>query len=428
MEWLFEDLLLNFLFLLFFLLLIPIVLEQSTASKKSKKTIMLFTFLLTIISCLTFPILSEDGYIFDLRYVGTIIGGLYGGVPATIVIWVVTNLYRFLFGGTGAWLNLAFTTSHAILLLYILRYFRRSPKLTKLMIGTVIAFTSSLLVAIVISLSYLSFSLFNIAVYIFAQTIAVAIIIYITEIIYETALLRLRTEKMDLVSQLASSISHEVRNPLTVVRGFLQLLSQTDLPHKKKQEYLNIAIEEIDRANSIIGDYLTFAKPQAAETKLLDTKKELIRALDVITPLANMNSVSIEAKIHSFMIYGESQLFQQCILNITKNCIEAMPNGGTLTLQTKLDNNNVILCISDTGVGMTEEQKSRLGEPYFTTKGKKGTGLGMMTVFRIIESLDGTLSITSELNKGSIFCIRVPLVKQKAITKNEEEVAAVYES
>ncbi|MDG5786209.1 HAMP domain-containing sensor histidine kinase [Evansella sp. AB-P1] len=411
MEFDIQALLLNILILLFFLLFIPLILEQCNTSNKKKKFFMLISVNLAIISCISFPVIETGGKIFDLRYVATIIGGLYGGIPASISIWIVTVTYRIFFGGDGIILNVLIASMHFAFLIILFKKFTYSSKIKKLIIGTGYSIVTSMLTVAFIgwyineAMLYLGFT------YMISLSITVLLIIYITEIMNETSRLKIRTEKMDLVSQLASSISHEVRNPLTVVRGFLQLMSQVDLTKEKRDEYLKISIEEIDRANNIIKDYLSFAKPNSIKTELLDVNQELSRSLDVITPLANMNSVSIKTNINTSFIYGEKQLFQQCLLNIKKNCIEAMPNGGTLEIESKEFYDQVVISISDTGIGMTEEHLNRLGEPYFTTKGKKGTGLGMMSVFRIIESMNGTLHITSELQKGSKFSIQFPKIK-----------------
>lgn len=258
------------------------------------------------------------------------------------------------------------------------------------------------------------------------QITAVAIIIYFQELMKEMLFMKremIHGEKMEMVNHLASSISHEVRNPLTVVKGFLQLMKDTNLSEKKRKEFLNISIDEIDRANKIIGEYLAFAKPAQEQQTYLNIKDELDKTVEVITPLANMNSVTVEIEEidSSLWVLGEKQLLQQCLLNITKNCVEAMPSGGALSIKAKKEKNRLSLTIADTGVGMTEEQLKRIGEPYFSTKGENGTGLGMMTSFRIIHSMSGSIKITSELNRGSQFKIRIPLVNEKRINKRKNK-------
>lgn len=150
----------------------------------------------------------------------------------------------------------------------------------------------------------------------------------------------------------------------------------------------------------------------------MDVKQELYKAINIITPLANMNCIEVETRIETFYIYGDSQLFQQCLLNITKNCIEAMQESGKLSIETWEKNWQLIITIADTGKGMTPDQLSRLGEPYFTTKGREGTGLGMMAVLQIVEMMNGELKVTSKVNEGTNFYLSFP------IEREYDEVAA----
>ncbi|ADU29169.1 ATP-binding protein [Evansella cellulosilytica] len=423
MAWGFDDLLLNILFILFFLLFVPLILDQINTSHSKKKWIMIVSFNLAVISCMIFPIIYEDGILADLRYLAVLVGGLYGGWIANVSLLLTNIIFRFVFDGPGTYTNIILATLHFLLITFTYRQFKLLSKTKKIIFSSTLALLSSAVTIGIILIAFDNFiTIYTGLFFIVLQTLCIALIIYITEIMRETRMLKIRTEKMELVSQLASSISHEVRNPLTVVRGFLQLLQQVELPKKKKEEYVKLAISEIDRAESIIGDYLTFAKPSKEKEEFLNTKEELERALEVIKPLANMNSVAIETAFHPCWIRGDKQLFQQCLLNITKNCIEAMPNGGTLRIHTHFDGNKVVIHVSDNGIGMTEEQQRRLGEPYYTTKGKKGTGLGMMVAFRIIENFNGSISVSSELHKGTTFTLCLP-----TLNTDTEEVASTKE-
>ena len=174
-------------------------------------------------------------------------------------------------------------------------------------------------------------------------------------------------EKIEVVGHLAASISHEVRNPLTVSRGFMQLLLQSERVNYKDRQYIQIAIEEIDRAEAIITDYLTFAKPAPEHVEKLNVKTEIERVIDILRPLANMSSIEIQAFLLPFAVKGERQKFQQCLLNVMKNAIEAMPNGGTLRINVSIDKDYVLIHISDTGVGMTKEQIELAKKIGYTT-------------------------------------------------------------
>jgi two-component system sporulation sensor kinase B len=135
-----------------------------------------------------------------------------------------------------------------------------------------------------------------------------------------------------VVSHLAASISHEVRNPLTSTRGFLHLLNESKSITEVERGYLTVAMQELDHAEKIIRDYLTFAKPSPEKIENLNLEKEIERAITFIVPLANMNAVELSSELESCCIKGNSGLFQQVLVNILKNGIEAMPSCGTLSV------------------------------------------------------------------------------------------------
>jgi two-component system, sporulation sensor kinase B len=222
----------------------------------------------------------------------------------------------------------------------------------------------------------------------------------------------IKAEKLQMVNHLAASISHEVRNPLTVSRGFIQLLSE-EMNHDKRKEFVDIALKELDRATDIINDYLTFAKPAIGKNEEINIIEEIQRCVNVISPLATMHGVEIiqtinETKQDQMIMMGDRKRFQQCLINIIKNGIESMKtNGGKLHIHLSSSQDKVQIEISDQGVGMSQEQMNRLGQPYFTTK-EKGTGLGMMVSYSIIKGMNGTIGVNSEVGKGTCFKLSLP--------------------
>lgn len=412
-----ETLLLNVLLLTLIFLFIPLLVERNPIliSYQKKKWLHIILAALAIIISMLFPINFGDSIIFDLRMVALIVGGLYGGISGSLFLLAITIISRFVIGvNTGAFSNIVTSTIVVLFLVIVTNYFNQVPMKKKLIIGSILAFFTGVWVIIVHSaFLHLLFPNGFLSLYLLLLIGTSTVIIYVTEIIREMSFLHKRVvkaEKMEIVSHLASSISHEVRNPLAVVRGFLQMMSQNELPEEKRKEFISICIGEIDRANDIIRNYLTFAKPTPDRIEILDIKQELKKAIGIITPLANMNSIIIETDIeNSYFIKGDQQLIQQCLLNITKNCIEAMPESGKLFIKTIVESDQLIIEIKDTGVGMTEEQLSRIGEPYFTTKGREGTGLGMLSVMKIIEMFNGQLNVSSKINEGTTFRIVFPL-------------------
>nr|WP_285856835.1 HAMP domain-containing sensor histidine kinase [Mesobacillus subterraneus] len=251
------------------------------------------------------------------------------------------------------------------------------------------------------------------------------LISYSIETIRQSLLIRqklAKADKIEAVSHLSAAISHEVRNPLTTVKGFLQLLGEQSYPEEKKQEFIQIAVQELERAEEVINDYLTFARPALEKVEDIDVEKEMNQVLNVLNPLANLNGVKIKRKYSpGLKISGDRSKFQQGFINLIKNGLEAMPDGGELTVQTFNTGHVVHILVRDTGIGMTEEQMARLGEPYYTTKGQQGTGLGMMVTFSIIRAMKGKVEIKSQPGKGTTFHIRFNITNDRYKNGNPSE-------
>jgi len=372
---------------------------------------------LAIVLCILFPIDVMNGYIMDLRLVALTIAGLYGGISTSILLGGVTVIFRFLVGGVGAVATLILVSVFLLFLILMNNIFHNSSRKNKVIVGSSLSLFAAVLAILNSTIIFgATFSWIFIIIYFTLTFCTTALIIYLYEIFQENLLINkrlLKAEKMDVVSHLAASISHEVRNPLTVVRGFLQMMEQKDISEEKKNAYLKISIEEIDRANNIIRNYLTFAKPSPEKLKIISIEQLIYNTIPIITPLANLNSVTIDIKTtNDYFFEGDEQIFQQCLINIMKNCIEAMPKSGNLSIKTTKKDSVFLIIITDNGNGMTKEQLSRLGEPYFTTKGREGTGLGMMAAFNIIETMKGKLNVTSKLNEGTNFYIELPIVEK----------------
>jgi len=219
-----------------------------------------------------------------------------------------------------------------------------------------------------------------------------------------------KTERMRILSEMAASIAHEIRNPLQVTRGFLQLLSGK--ASEESQNHFGIAISELDRAAAIISDYLTFAKPEQEEMVAMDVKQQLDSIAMIIHPMVMLNGGELQVDASDpLTIVGSPSKFKQALINILKNSAESLQDNGKIEVKAYEEDSAVIIRISDNGQGMDEEQLSKLGSPYFSMK-TKGTGLGLMVTFRIVEVMQGTLEFRSEIGKGTEATIRFPLVSQ----------------
>jgi signal transduction histidine kinase len=217
----------------------------------------------------------------------------------------------------------------------------------------------------------------------------------ITEMKMTEELLR-NTEKLVFAGQIAVSIAHEIRNPMTTVKGMLQLSSKTTNPH-----YYNLMMSELERMNAIVGEFLILGRPQAVQYKEELCGNILLEVLSVFEMQFAMNGIQIQSDIKEQQtIRCDRDQVKQVILNILKNAMEALPYGGEINIQLDVVDGYQRLRFADNGVGMTDEVLQRIGQPFHTTR-RDGNGLGMMIVDKIISSHNGRLVLSSELGVGT---------------------------
>lgn len=219
-----------------------------------------------------------------------------------------------------------------------------------------------------------------------------------------------RAEKMNAIGQLAASVAHEIRNPMTVVKGFLQIFKSKKELSEEEQTFVKLMIEEMDRAETIINDYLSLAKPDMESTERVNASELANKAMDLMNSYAMM-SKNIELKIvteDEVNVTGNRSELQQVLINILKNGIEAMKDGGSLILRVYKNEQYGVFEIKDSGIGMTKEELERLGTAFYSLK-EKGTGMGLMVCYQIIERMKGKIDVISEKGRGTTFSISVPL-------------------
>ncbi|MGZ4161362.1 MAG: PAS domain-containing protein [Neobacillus sp.] len=217
-----------------------------------------------------------------------------------------------------------------------------------------------------------------------------------------------RQDKLAAVGQLAAGVAHEIRNPLTSMRGYAEFL-QLDEQDPERLEFLGIILDEIERVNTIVEDFMVLAKPKAVELEeknVVPVIKNVVSLLEFEARKKNV-SLTFDCNQEIIQIECDENRLKQVFLNFIKNGIEAMPNGGELHVKTIIHDNNVQISIQATGVGIPKEKLKNLGEPFYTTK-KNGNGLGLMVSFKIIESHNGKVFVESEPNKGTTFNILLP--------------------
>ncbi|AIQ44929.1 hypothetical protein R70723_02665 [Paenibacillus sp. FSL R7-0273] len=223
-------------------------------------------------------------------------------------------------------------------------------------------------------------------------------------------------ERLTLVGQMAAGITHEIRNPMAVVRGFLQLMREKS--PGELDSYYQIVMDELDRANGIINDFLSLAQSRVSDKELV----QLQHIIEELSPLlwadANLRGQSIELNTCAALPLLKLNVreIKQLILNLSRNAMEAMDAKGVLTLETRMNSGTIELTVRDTGSGIAQDKLTDLFIPFLTTK-SQGTGLGLPLCLSIVERHNGTISVESVVGEGTAFTIALPY------EANEENLA-----
>lgn len=224
-------------------------------------------------------------------------------------------------------------------------------------------------------------------------------------------------DRLNIVGEMAAGIAHEIRNPLTTVKGLLQFMSRKkDLMNHK--DNFDLMIKEINRANAIITEFLSLSKNKAMNFQ----KINLNTILQDIYPLLQANALYYDCKVLLNLknipnLLLDKNSVHQLILNMVQNSIDAMPNGGIIHISTLQNDHNVILTIKDSGTGISEDIQDNLFTPFFTTK-ETGTGLGLAICSRIVHRHKATMTLDSKLGEGTTFIITFPFIESDNKIKN----------
>lgn len=217
-----------------------------------------------------------------------------------------------------------------------------------------------------------------------------------------------KSDTLSVVGELAAGIAHEIRNPMTALKGFIQLLQSS--VQEDFSSYFTIISSELKRIDTIITEFLVLAKPQAIQYQEKDLNVIVKDTIDLLNAESVLYNIDIKTN------YSDENLFLRCepnqlkqvFINIIKNAIESMGNGGTVKVTTKPYKDGFInIIMEDEGGGIPKEKLKKLGEPFYTTK-DRGTGLGLMVSYKIIEEHQGWIEVKSTEGKGSIFSIFLP--------------------
>lgn len=222
----------------------------------------------------------------------------------------------------------------------------------------------------------------------------------------------LASGRLVAVGELTASMAHEFNNPLGIILGFAHgLLAEMD-PADAHYHHVEIIVEEASRCERLVQELLEFGRPKTAEFALTDIEQIVRRTVDLVQPHATKNHVETLMHIEDRLppIHADAQQLQQVVLNLCLNAVDAMPNGGTLTVGASFDGaNQVTVTVADTGIGIDAEILPRIFQPFFTSKKRRGLGLGLPICDRIVKSHSGQIDVSSAPGRGTIFKIGLPL-------------------
>ncbi len=214
----------------------------------------------------------------------------------------------------------------------------------------------------------------------------------------------------------AAELAHEIRNPLTTIKGFLELLKPS-LRDMGRDEYADIALNEIERVNDIINHFLNDIKPNQCNKELLSINEILMNIVKLFESESKIKNIEllIDFSEEDIQISIDKNAFKQVLINLIKNAIEAIEENSThtgfITIRTEKDEQQVFIHIIDNGCGMSSDTINQLFTPFYTTK-TNGTGIGLSVCKDIIDYYKGNISIVTDQNKGSKFTVALPLSKE----------------
>ncbi|MBM7662292.1 two-component system sporulation sensor kinase B [Bacillus mesophilus] len=220
-----------------------------------------------------------------------------------------------------------------------------------------------------------------------------------------------QSERLKTTGQLSAAVAHEIRNPLTVVSGFLQLFKQDSTLSEEQKGHCTLMINELNTAEQVISQFLTLAKPDKEKvTEAVDVKLILQSVTDLLHSYGHIHDKSIELNVNGDCRISANHIeIKQLLINIIKNAIEASKMGDIIQVIAESEKNFVVIKVIDHGCGMTEEEIATLGTPFYSLK-SKGTGLGMMICFSIVKKYKGKIEFQSSKGEGTTVTVRIPSI------------------
>jgi two-component system, sporulation sensor kinase B len=396
------------LIVLFPILFYHLYLKENNNDRKKKNAKFALIALFMLFCTMSYPIEYRHGYYYDFRVIPIMISFLYGGILQGSITISTMLFYRLIIGGPGFHVTLINYAILAFLLVLTYRKFNSFQFKTKIVIISLlywfIAVTRGITLCQTEQFDQIPFMLtFSLMTWLTLISVFFVIENLDQQIKIQNQLQR--ADKLNVISQLAASVAHEVRNPMTSVRGFLQLMSSSENLDRSQQKYIEISLKELEHAQQIINDYLSLAKPNEKNPSLINLSEELKNTIELMTSYTHINNVTIESFIDdSLYIKGLKDEIKQVLVNIMKNGIESIDNSGIIVVKAFKVDKQIVVEIADNGTGMNKNQLKNLGTPFYSTK-EKGTGVGLTVSYQIIHSMKGKIHVESTEGKGTTFTI-----------------------
>lgn len=397
------------LMVLFPILVYQLFFNESNFQRRKLYSKLSLLLLIMLFLTMSFPIEIEKGYNYDFRVIPVIISFVYAGVIPGLITVTLLIIYRFYLGGDGVYLNLFNITLVTSLLILFTQKYETFIVRNKTLLVSIIYFTSLLLKIFYLLKCHQTEQISFMTLFYLISWISLLMVVFIIDYVDQHLKIQKelqRAEKMNVISQLAASVAHEVRNPMTTVKGFLQLMGSDSQVHSSHKDYIDLSLRELNHTQSIINDYLSLAKPNTEGFSPINVSNEVNNAISLITSYSNINNIRIESSIQdSLYMNGNRGELKQILVNIIKNGIEAIGHKGLLTVNAYLNNlGEIIIEVIDTGTGMTKEQINKVGTPFYSTK-DKGTGVGLTISYQLVHSMKGKVELESEPGIGTKFTI-----------------------
>lgn len=218
-----------------------------------------------------------------------------------------------------------------------------------------------------------------------------------------------RADRMKTLGEMAAQVAHEIRNPLGGIKGFAALLKRDLTGHPHLQQMASYIVEGTDNLNRLVSQILSYSRPVQAHLEQTDFVKlvQEVRQHILADPSAHSTSIIIDSCSKKILLSIDQALFKSALLNLLVNAIQAMPNGGEILMTVRENPKQIILSISDTGIGIPEENLTKLYTLFFTTK-PEGNGLGLVETQKVVQAHGGTIDVSSTEGKGTTFVIKLP--------------------